>query len=243
VSRTLSLPHEHGGYLTLAAATLAGVAIAAARAPALAVGAVAAAAFFARAPLEQLARHRAARWDVVALPSLAAVALGGAVAVGGWRAAAALAMAGAIVVASLAARRARSQRTVWFETVGMAALGASAGLIAVAGGAAWRAGAVLAIVLGTHAGVAVPLVRSEVRPRERARAGAAVRLGMLALVGAAALLVGLGAMPSTVALLPRTLHAATRAMAPQAPANPTRVGLRETALLATAVLLAVWSAR
>jgi hypothetical protein len=243
VSRAFSLPHEHGGYLTLAGATIAGVAVAGAHAAALAVGVVAAAAFFARAPLEQLSRGRAARWDVAALAALAAVALVAAAGAGGWRAGAALGLASLIVIASVSARHVRAQRSLWFETAGMAALGASAGLVAVTGGASPRTGALLAIVLAAHAGVAVPLVRAELRPRERARATTMAWTSLAALAVAGGALVALDGAAATFALLPRTLHAATRLMTPAAPTRPSRVGWRETALLALVVAILVWSVR
>jgi hypothetical protein len=239
MSRALSLPHEHGGYLTIAGAAAAGVALAHARGPALAVGAITAAAFFAHAPVEQLARGRGARWDGAAVAALAAVVGGGALALDGAWAAVALAIAGAIVAGSALARRARVQRSPWFETFAMAALGACAGLIAVAGGAQARLAVGLAIVIGTHAGVAVPLVRAEVRPRERDRARVAAHVALAAVGVAASLLLLLGVGRLAVALLPRGLHALTRAMVPPQPARPSIVGMGETARLACVVLALV----
>ncbi|MGZ3405969.1 MAG: YwiC-like family protein, partial [Polyangia bacterium] len=205
MSRALSLPHEHGGYLTIVGAAAAGVTLAHARGPALAVGAVVAAAFFARAPVEQLWRGRGARLDGAAVTALIAVVLGGALALGGAWAAIALAIATAILSASALARRTRWQRSAWFETIGMAALGASAGLVAMAGGAGVELGATLAIVVGTHTGLAVPLVRSELRPRERAQARGAgwIALGVLATAALALTLLGSGRF--TIALLPRAV--------------------------------------
>lgn len=240
--RAVSLPHEHGGYLTVLGATVAGVALADARGAALAVGVATAAAFFARAPIEQLARRRAAHFDAPLAAALVVVAAGAAAVAGGWRALAALAPAVAVVLASALARRARVGRKVWFEAAGMAALGASAGLIAVVGGADLTRGAALAVVFGVHAGVAVPLVRAEVRPRERERARDAGELALVVLAGAFVALVSLGAAWWAVALVPRALHAAARALTPPPPrARPTLVGLRETALLALAIVLLVLS--
>lgn len=246
MSRAISLPHEHGGYLTLLGATLAGTGLAEARGPALAVGVATLVAFFVRAPIEQLARCRGARRDGLLLVGLLAlfalaVLLGGRLF--------ALLPAVAVVAASGLARWARVGRKSWFEAAGMATLGASAGLMAVAGGAPVLTGVGLALVLGAHAGVAVPLVRAEVRPRERPRARRLGALCLLPLGLVAAALAGLGLPLWGLALLPRALHAAARARALPAVAShggqggglrpTTRVGLRETALLGVVVLSVV----
>jgi hypothetical protein len=243
VSRALSLPHEHGGYLTIAGAAAAGVALAPARGAALAVGGVVAAAFFARAPLEQLARGRGARLDRGALALLSTIALAGALALGGGWAAIALAVAGAIVTASLVARDARWQRTSWFETLGMAALGASAGLAALAGGCAPGVAVALAIVVAAHTGLAVPLVRAEVRPRERAgaRRAGAVALVVLAVAAGTLAVAGLGG--ASLALAPRALHALARVVRSPQKMSPNLVGVRESVMLALVVALLVATAR
>jgi len=239
VSRALSLPHEHGGYLTIAGAATAGVVIAQARGPAVAVGAVVAAAFFARAPVEELVRGRAARFDRVGLAILAAIiAAGAAVLAGPWRAVA-LIFAAAIVSGSALVRRARRQRATWFETCGMVVLGASAGLVARAGGAELHASTAIAIVFATHCGLAVPLVRSEVRPRERAHARPTAAVVLVGLSFAAIAIDLVGGSQFLLALLPRTLHALVRAALPSARTRPNVVGVRETAMLAVVILLAI----
>ena len=242
MSRALSLPHEHGGYLTIAGAAACGVALAPARLPALALAAVTAAAFFARAPVEQLARGRGARLDGAFAALIAAVVVAGALALGGAWVAVALGLAVAIVCGSLWARRGRWQRSAWFETLGMAALGASAGLIAVGGGVAIGRAAAVALVLGAHTGLAVPLVRAELRPRERALGRRAAVFALAVLAAAALALALAGAGRFAVALAPRALHALSRAAVAATPARPTVVGLRETAMLAAVVVLVVAAA-
>jgi hypothetical protein len=151
----------------------------------------------------------------------------------------ALVIAAAIVSGSALARGARWQRTTWFETIGMTALGASAGLAALAGGAELRVAAALALVIGAHTGLAVPLVRSEVRPREREHARATARLALGALATVALVLALIGAGRLAIALLPRALHALSRSTASPSPWPPNVVGIRETAMLALVVILFV----
>jgi hypothetical protein len=243
VSRALSLPHEHGGYLTIAGAAFAGVALAHARAPALAVSAVVTAAFFARAPVEQLVRRRGAPLDGAAVVVLTGIVLASALALADAWASITLAVAAAIVAGSALARRARSHRATWFEALGMAALGASGGLAARAGGADLRVAFVLALVVGVHTCLAVPLVRSEVRPRERMRARGASIVALGLVVAAALLLVLVGSGRCSIALLPRALHAATRSLLPPAKARPNVVGVRESIMLAVVVLALAGTAR
>ena len=237
MSRALSLPHEHGGYLTIAGATAAGVGLAHARAPALAIGVVIASAFFARAPVEELVRGRGARFDGIAVAALAAVVLAASLVLGGIWAAVSLAIASAIVSGSAFARQGRWHRATWFETLGMAALGASAGLVAFAGGVELRFAVAIGIVIAAHTGLAVPLVRAEVRPRERARArhAAGLALGVLALSAIALGLVGAGRF--TLALAPRTLHALTRTRSSPSPCHPNVVGIRESVMLTIVIVV------
>lgn len=239
MSRAVSLPHEHGGYLTIAGATAIGVALSPARGPALAVGAAVAAAFFARAPIEQMRRGRGARLDGVTVAALAAVVLLAALALGGVWAAVALVVASLIVSGSAVARNERWHRATWFETIGMAALGASAGLVALAGGVELGRAAAIAIVIAVHTALAVPLVRSEVRPRERAhiRQAAWIALGALTLCAIVLALVGGGRF--AIALAPRTLHALARTQSPASPSHPNVVGVRETVMLALTVALLI----
>lgn len=239
MSRALSLPHEHGGYLTIAGATAAGVALAHARAPSLAIGAVVAAAFFARAPVEELARGRGARLDGIAVAAMSGVVVAAALTLGGVWMAVALVAASAIVGSSAFARRRRWHRATWFETLGMATLGASAGLVALAGRVELDVAIAVAIVVAAHTGLAVPLVRSEVRPRERARAHQAawIALGALAV---SAMMVGLmGRWWLVLALAPRALHALRQTTSSRSPSHPNVVGLRESALLALVVVIIV----
>ena len=239
MSRTLSLPHEHGGYLTIAGATAAGVSLAHARGPSLAIGAVVAAAFFARAPVEELVRGRGARFDGIAVAALAAVVLAASLELGGIWAAFALFVASAIVCGSAFARQGRWHRATWFETLGMATLGASAGLVAFAGGVELRVAIAIGMVIAAHTGLAVPLVRSEVRPRERARARHAARMALcaLALSAIAVALVARGRF--ALALVPRTLHALVLTRSSPSPSHPNAVGVRETAMLVLVIVIIV----
>jgi hypothetical protein len=237
--RAVSLPHEHGAYLTLAGATIAGVSVAAARGPALAVGLSMTAAFFARAPLEQLWRGRPARNDQAALAALGGLVVVASVMAGGWQAAVAVAMAVAMLVLSVWSRQGRVQRTTWFEAIGMASLAGAAGVIALAGSASPQLALAAAVVLAAHAGTSVPMVRAEARPRERARArvNAIVTLGVLALAVVA--LAGIGEAVMARALLPRAVHAVWWVAWPPARFRPAASGVRETAALVLVVLLLV----
>ena len=239
MSRALSLPHEHGGYLTIAGAATIGIALAPARGPALAVGAAVAAAFFARAPVEQMARGHGARLDGVAVATLAAVVLGAALALGGAWAAVALAVTSMIVCGSAFARNERWHRATWFETLGMAALGASAGLVALAGGVELRHAVALALVVAVHTALAVPLVRSEVRPRERAHLHQAAWTALAALTLCAIVLALVGSGRLVLALAPRTLHALVRTRSSASPSHPNVVGVRESAMLALTIAIIV----
>jgi hypothetical protein len=232
----LSLPHEHGGYLTL----LGGLAVALVLSPAP-LGALAAAlpivaAFFARAPLEKLAFGRVpARWDPAALLLLGALAFDGgllAVLARGWSALPALLLAPAILAASLLARQRREQRSYAFELAGMAALGASVGPMLLAGGADPRSSAAAAVVLGTHAAVAVPLVRSELRPLEREKRAHADRTALALLLLGALLTLCVGPPLLLLPLVPRALQLALRQWRRPAAPRPMLVGLRESAALA-----------
>jgi hypothetical protein len=241
--KAVSVPSEHGGYLTLAGAAVT-AALVSPRPWAVVAGAVAlAAAFFARAPLEKLGRRGSLRpWDAPALVAYTLLALlGGGLAVAasgarGWTVGLA---AGAIVAASLLARRLRSHRSATFELAGMGALGGCAGVLAWLGGAPPQLAAVVAVILAAHAASAVPLVRSELRPNER-RQAARADASAFAIVGAAlALLALLGAATAGIALVPRVLHLLLRRAHALAPHGAVWVGLRETATLVAAVVLLV----
>ncbi|HKA88625.1 MAG TPA: hypothetical protein VKE22_13235 [Haliangiales bacterium] len=232
--RSLSLPHEHGAYLTLVGGGVAAALQAPRPLAAVGFGVVLAAAFFAREPLV-----KRARWDDAFLVLLAvAAAVGAAMAEWPWGSVAA-AGAAAIVGGFLAARRARQHRAPWFEWVGMAALGGAAGLEAAAGGAAWPRATALGLLLAAHVGVAVPLVRTQLRRRERAQAARAdaVAFGVL---GASAAAVAVAGFPAiAIAFLPRTAHLTWRRLAGVRPARPAVVGVREVVLLSCAVALAM----
>jgi hypothetical protein len=226
------LPHEHGAYLTLGGASAAGLLIAPSWAGvglALAV----AAAFFARAPLEAL--HRPARFDRAALSGYAAVAALG-VALGGLAAAL---IAGAVIALSWAGRLTRHHRHALFELCGMAVLGALGGGIAEVGGAQPLTAAALAVVLGSHAATAVPLVRTELRPAERKDSGRADQWAAILLLVAATGLVALGRPSSALVLLPRAIHVAARRLRALPRMRPSLVGLRESLLLAVTIALCV----
>ena len=161
-------PREHGGYLTLGGAALAGVLLATAAAPAVGFALALSGGFFARGPFERSAPWGRADAVLLSLSSVAVV-------FGAWLAAragnvfgiAAGSAALAIVGGAWWARHTREHRAARFEIAAMAILGGAAGPIALAGGLPVRSSLALAIVLGVHAAVSVPLVRSELRPRER----------------------------------------------------------------------------
>jgi hypothetical protein len=243
--RNLSLPREHGAHLTLAAAVVTATLSASQPVPALGMGIVLTMAFLARGPLERLAAGHALRaWDGPALGVMLGLAGVGALVVGlevpgvwwlGAVAAAATVPAGAYL-----ARRASLHRAAALEFVAMGALGASAGLAALCGGMAPARAIGLAAVLGAHAAVSVPMLRTEIRKRARVgRRGALLAAaGLLALVGAG--LCGLGYPAMTLALVPRAAQIGLALLeARPAPRRPQALGLQETALLALAVAVLV----
>jgi hypothetical protein len=120
----------------------------------------------------------------------------------------------------------------------MAALGACTGGIALAGSAPWRVAAALAVLLGAHAAAAVPLVRSELRPAERARAARDgwIALSFIAVGGAGLALVSPWAV---VAFAPRLAQLVVRSARTPEILRPVWVGLRETLVLAMTVALAI----
>src|SRR5262249_43136992 len=155
MERLISLPREHGAYLTLAGGAAAAAFVAPDVGGALAVALTFAAAFLVRGPLERLAAGLAPRrWDLDAIvlpPGLGAAAA--ALAALARLAVLPLLAAGALAlpVAALLARRRKLLRGLSFELAAMGALGASAGLAAWCGGLDARAAAALAAVLGAHA--------------------------------------------------------------------------------------------
>jgi hypothetical protein len=244
MSRAISLPHEHGAYLTLAGATIAGASIAHAHVDAAVFAVVLVAVFFARGSIEALAVGRPRPWDglaVLVFATVAAAALGFLSRLDALAAALAAVFAAGIVGFSLIARIVRRHRTHLFEIAGMATMAASSGAVARVGGASLRDSLLLAIVLAAHATVAVPLVRAELRRRERvhapeARAGAAI-----VLVGAATTLWWVGAPYLTLALIPRaTLITVGTYLQPRRPAA---VGIHETLALVATLALALETLR
>jgi hypothetical protein len=226
----VSLPGEHGAYLTLAGGALAAAMVAPAPLPALGAAVAMVMAFLARGPIERRARGAAPReWDAAALVAMVGLAVAGALIAG---VPALLLAAAAVPVAAFAARRSRRMRTEAFEIAAMGALGASAGLAAWCGGLAVGAAAAVGVVLGVHAATSVAVVRGAVRGRG-GLLWAAVAVG-----AAAVAVVAVGQALCAVALLPRI---ATMLMpAEKVPAR--RVGLREAGALAVVVLLLATSA-
>jgi hypothetical protein len=242
MSRTLSLPHEHGAYLTLAGATIAGAAVGHAHADAVAFALVLAATFFARGPAEAMAVGRARRGDGIALTALTGVAGAAAGYLSRFdelAAVAAAAFAVAIIGCGLVARLVRQHRTYLFEIAGMAAVAASSGAIARVGGASARESLLLALVLAAHTTVAVPLVRAELRKRERERAGDARAIAAIVMAAAAFALLVADAPYLMAALLPRTVLVL---LAPRA-RKPSTVGVHETIALAATVAIALATVR
>jgi hypothetical protein len=233
----LSLPREHGAWLTLAGAAFGGIWQATDRVGASGFAVALAAAFVARAPLE---RSRPARWDG-ALRLVCSLAIVGGSLVAGrnqqWLGLASALCAAVLIGASLLARKERQQRNLGFEALGMAALGASAGAIALVGAAPFEQSLILGFVLGTHAAVSVPLVRSELRPREREHAASATALATLALVAAVAILSVIGSGTAAVALVPRAVDLAIRHVTGWRLRRAALVGVRETVELAAALAL------
>lgn len=230
--RGLSLPHEHGGLLTLLGGTTAAALLAPQPLTAVGIGAIFAAGFCARDPIV-----KQAAWDDAALIVLLLLGgIGAAFAPAPFAIGAALASAG-MVGAYLTARACRRHRDPAFEAVGMAALGAGAAVAALAGGVPLAPALLLGFVLAVHAMVAVPLVRSELRTRGRAGATRANRLAAVVLaVGALAVTVA-GQPLVALAFLPRAAHVAVRYVRGSRRRLPSAVGARETVLLALALTL------
>jgi len=235
--RRLSLPSEHGGYLTVAAATAGAALLAPAALPAAGAGLAVAAGFLARGPVERFGNpHGLRAWDRAALLLLATFVAGGAALAGSWMVAAA---ALAVPAAALLARRLRAHRAAWFELAGMAALGATAALAAWSGSAPLDHAAVLGVVLAAHSAAAVPLVRTQLRRRERAGARTAA-LQALAVTAAGFMLVAaIGHPAAGLALVPRVLQIADRLARGPRPTPATMVGIRETLLLTVATVVSL----
>jgi YwiC-like protein len=243
--RLLSLPREHGAWITLGAAVSVGLVLARhddrlVAAAGMAVCLVVA--FLARAPMEQLAIRRPARFDPVALALLLVPAVAGTTlaARGGLlfgSFGAAIAFGGG--AAAALARRARVHRHQAFEALAMGGLGAAALPIASASGTPLSVALFPSVALAVHAAVAVPLLRTELRPRERVRGGAADLQAAVALAACALLFVAGGHALLAAALAPRFLHLGARRLGVLALRTPVAIGVREIVLLAAAAALAV----
>lgn len=241
----VTLPREHGGYLTLTLATAVGILVAPLHLAALAIGAALGLGFVAHAPLDRMAGGTPPRrWDV----PVTALCLAGACALavmasrtGG--APGALALAGVLVlpVGSYLVRRMRNHRAVWFELLAMGGLGASSGFTAWVGGAALARSVLAGALLGAHAAVSVPLVRTQLRAREEA-SGGTLLWAAAALLGAAALAFLLGRPAAALAVVPRLVEVGVRAARGPRPARPFVIGLIETAeLLVAGTVVVAWA--
>jgi hypothetical protein len=236
-SAKLTLPREHGAYLTLLGAGVSAALIAPGRAGAIAVAVTFMMAFLLRGPLERLAvGHPPRAWDLTAIVLLTGLGSGAAWLAGAERIAVVpLLAAGALAlpVAALLARRGRFLRGARFEMIAMGGLGASAGLAAWCGGLDATPAVALGLVLGAHAAASVPLVQSRVRRRGAPR-GLLV-LAAAVLVAAGVGLVLIGRAVALVALAPRAAGLAWTGVAGPRPATASAVGLEETGLLALVV--------
>jgi hypothetical protein len=236
----LSLPREHGAYITLLGAGVSALVLAPDRVGVLGVALAFTLAFFVRGPLERRAAgHPLRRWDRPAMALLIGLCASAV-----WLAArdrpGLLPLLAAAVLAlpvtALLARRGRFLRGPGFEMIAMGCLGASAGLAAWRGGLEMGAAACLALVLGAHAAASVPLVRSQVR-RRGAEPGLLVA-GAAVLAGAGLGVVLLGRPLLLLAFAPRAAGLAASLTGPRHAAAPA-VGLEETGLLCLAVALLV----
>src|SRR5215468_8466905 len=237
--RAITLPREHGAYLTLAAVALTAGRLGPNGGAALGAALVVSAAFFLRAPIERIdGGHPLRRWDLPAMVLLAALAALGASAATAARPEAGIGLAiaaGGLVAGSLLARRGRCARGARFETVAMGALGASAGVAAWCGGSAPSAAVAIAAVLGAHAAASVPLVRARVHRRH---APGRPLLAAAALVAAGvAVAAAAGHLQAAFALTPRAADLAASSLRGLRHAHPRTIGWRETGLLAAVVAL------
>jgi hypothetical protein len=228
----ISLPREHGAYLTLGGALVAALVIAPDRLPAIGAGVIAAAGFFGRALVERGAvgaprRRLDAGWAA----ALVVLALGGAGLVARVDARIAALAIGAVAAALAGAaliRKARLQRAVVVEQVGLGALGAVAGIAAWIGLAEPGAALGLGAVLAAHAAASVPIVRAAVRG-QHPPPGLVIAIAAIAGGGAIAVI----ARPwAALALAPRVGQLLWLVRSPDGKTSPRTIGLRETALLA-----------
>ena len=231
----LSLPGEHGAYLTLLGAAVAALLVAPRSIPVLAVAWLMAATFLARGWADRLAaRHPLRAWDRLAIALETAVAVAALAWLAREPVVALLAggFAAVTLVASALARRMRRHRDPRVELVGLGGLGASAGLAAWASGTAVVDALILGGVLAAHAATAVYAVRPALGKRGKL---SRPTMGYLWLAAVAVGCVALGRPLAALALVPRLALLALRPAA----ATASQVGIRETFALAAAVALVV----
>jgi hypothetical protein len=232
--KRVSFPHEHGAGLLLIMG-VAGAAVVAPRPLAVVgTGLTLAAGFVARDPLIK----RAPGDPLLIATAALAFAIGVWLMPSPWNLILGASTAAVVLAHGLAVRW-RRQRTAAFELLGMTGLGLAAGASAVAGGASPTSAMIYGAILAVHAAVTVPLVRTQIRPRERARAHAAEAAAAAVLGLAAGGFALAGIASAGLGLLPRAVHVAWRASKGVRPLRPALVGALESVLLAAAVVIAV----
>lgn len=200
----ISLPREHGGYLALLAAAVSGIAIAPRPWAALGVGLVVTSAFLLRGPVERASHAPLRAWDAPMSGLLVGVGFGGVWLAGPDWPAPMLLLALGLPACTAWARRHRLGRHPGFELLSMAGLGVAGGAVAWFGGASAPTAAALALVLGLHAGLSVPLVRHRVRKQSSSRSW--LFPAAAALLAVALAVVVLGEPYLVLALVPRTVQ-------------------------------------
>ncbi len=239
-TRKLTFPKEHGALVTLTGAAV----LAAVTAPrpdlALLASIALFAAYLSRGPIERRVAHLALRpWDAPALllyMVVVTLCVGVLARAHGWAALAIAVVATAIPAAGALARAVRAQRALLVETVGLTAVGATAGVAAYAGGTPYSTAGAMGIALGAYGAVAILIVRAQIREEKvrNPRANAALALALLFVAaGVSALVVPLLA----AAFAPRAAHAALRIVRPPPEVHIYHLAARETAEIALFVAL------